>query len=421
MTTTEANLKVLMASPEHPPSVPSVRFLSPDKASLTSPPSGSEQLSSHFLLPQKADSIQMTSPALSMTQTLSSFETPSGPLAILRSALKSATMAKSISDIPSQSIPAPQQVSPLSIDSWPTMRPTLRLDLDSIAFDRASIGGFTQDDLASGYQNGTYTRGLPSARSVGTGLAPATAHFPNSGLPYDFPHTCSQSLSQSDKNVTYTSHWRMSNKKSFIDFLRVWSGQVDKNAKFNKVLTKTIHLTTNCPHIVITLIIFSWSLATLIILPRITIYALSGIGESYTITTLPKHQDANVLCTLLIGTTLGSVVLGWISDMIITSLSRRNPTGIYESEFRLLPILIAIPASIIGFFGAACVIKDNVSVSALVVLLNFIAFACATGITGSLTYLIDTTSTMVTEAMVITMTIFGMFEPITLLNHDSLF
>jgi hypothetical protein len=87
----------------------------------------------------------------------------------------------------------------------------------------------------------------------------------------------------------------------------------------------------------------------------------------------------------LIGSALGTLVSGPFSDWSAQYMAKRNG-GIYEPEFRLILIVPALIAIIIGAFGLGSGIQNGVSAITCGVFLAIINFAVGVGCTSIVTY-----------------------------------
>jgi MFS family permease len=110
----------------------------------------------------------------------------------------------------------------------------------------------------------------------------------------------------------------------------------------------------------------------------------------------------------LIGSALGTVSSGWISDYISKKLSIRNG-GVYEPEFRLwvmLPFLVTI---VVGTFGLGMAIDNGLSPIVCGVFLAILNFAVGVGCTGIVTYSNDVCLERAGEAFGVTMVCYLLF------------
>lgn len=90
----------------------------------------------------------------------------------------------------------------------------------------------------------------------------------------------------------------------------------------------------------------------------------------------------------LIGSALGTVLSGWMSDMAARYMSALNG-GLYEPEFRLVVIIPAAIAMAGGAFGLAGATENAKPTIVCCVFLAFINFGVGAGCTGIVTYTND--------------------------------
>lgn len=89
-----------------------------------------------------------------------------------------------------------------------------------------------------------------------------------------------------------------------------------------------------------------------------------------------------------IGSALGTALGGWICDLSGKAMSRHNG-GIYEPEFRLVAMPVAIVAMAAGTFGLGVAVERGVSAIACGVLLAIVNFAVGMGCTTIVVYTND--------------------------------
>ncbi|RDW59025.1 hypothetical protein BP5796_11949 [Coleophoma crateriformis] len=87
----------------------------------------------------------------------------------------------------------------------------------------------------------------------------------------------------------------------------------------------------------------------------------------------------------LIGSALGTLVSGPLSDWLALFMAKRN-SGIYEPEFRLFLVIPALISIIIGAFGLASGIQKGASAIVCGVFLAIINFSVGVGCTGIVCY-----------------------------------
>ncbi|RDW63540.1 MFS transporter-21 [Coleophoma cylindrospora] len=87
----------------------------------------------------------------------------------------------------------------------------------------------------------------------------------------------------------------------------------------------------------------------------------------------------------LIGSALGTLVSGPLSDWLALFMAKRN-NGIYEPEFRLFLVIPSLISIIIGAFGLASGIQNGTSAIVCGVFLAIINFSVGVGCTGIVSY-----------------------------------
>lgn len=91
----------------------------------------------------------------------------------------------------------------------------------------------------------------------------------------------------------------------------------------------------------------------------------------------------------LIGSVLGCLIGGTLSDLISQMTAKRN-NGVFEPEFRLIICLISLVTITIGTFGLGEAIERGFDAIITGVLLAILNFAVGVGCTAIVTYLNDT-------------------------------
>ncbi|KAF1992019.1 MFS general substrate transporter [Aulographum hederae CBS 113979] len=87
-------------------------------------------------------------------------------------------------------------------------------------------------------------------------------------------------------------------------------------------------------------------------------------------------------------TLLAAPLSGWAADASIKFMAKRNK-GVFEPEFRLVLMLVAVPFSSIAYFAAAPAIANKVSIEVLIMLGCLQSFAVPFASQAALTYVID--------------------------------
>lgn len=90
----------------------------------------------------------------------------------------------------------------------------------------------------------------------------------------------------------------------------------------------------------------------------------------------------------LIGTTIGTLASGTISDYLIDFMARKN-NGVYEPEFRLFMMIPYMILLLIGGFGTGWQVENGKSWISVAVYLAILFCGVACGVTSIITYTVD--------------------------------
>ncbi|KAF2806449.1 MFS transporter-like protein [Mytilinidion resinicola] len=85
---------------------------------------------------------------------------------------------------------------------------------------------------------------------------------------------------------------------------------------------------------------------------------------------------------------LGSPLSGWMADTVAKGMARRN-RGVFEPEFRLTLMLVAMPLSTIGFLGFGTSVHNHAPLAWPLVFMSLHALSVPFATQASLTYVID--------------------------------
>lgn len=120
---------------------------------------------------------------------------------------------------------------------------------------------------------------------------------------------------------------------------------------------------------------------------------LLGSVASQIFTAPPFNMSTVAVGTLtgvapFIGSALGTAAGGWLCDFSGKVLSKRN-NGVYEPEFRLFVMPLAIVAMAVGTFGLGVAIQHGTSLVVCGVIMAILNFAVGVGCTGIVAYTND--------------------------------
>ncbi|PNS19603.1 hypothetical protein CAC42_7447 [Sphaceloma murrayae] len=270
-------------------------------------------------------------------------------------------------------------------------RPSLRLDLEQILLDRASVGGFTDHTGRSGYQNGSYSyfRTFHGASCAGLTTPGIRSAHPGFGTGFG-------SGGGIGGGAVYTARQRERSRESWVKGMRVWNGRFVEEG-FARVMARPAVLVGCFPGLVWAACVFGVSVGLLGVMPRAVhlLFAGEEKGRGY------GDVEAAVMGTAtLVGVLLGTVVVGPIMDLLGTVMARRN-RGVFEPEFRLVGMVLAVLSSGAGIMGFGWVIEQNRGEVIVGAFMGLIGMGCAIGATASVTYVVDCVGAAVAEGMVI--------------------
>ncbi|KXL42274.1 hypothetical protein M433DRAFT_151003 [Acidomyces richmondensis BFW] len=131
-------------------------------------------------------------------------------------------------------------------------------------------------------------------------------------------------------------------KKTFIQSLAIWTGVYSKDSIFKFLLGPFITLLNPaaCYAIITSGLLNSWYVGSAIILAGIFAGPPWRYGPS---------QIGYIGAGPFIGGMIGSIFVGWLSDPVIKWIAKRN-NGIYEPEFRLVFMSVALVFCTVGMF-----------------------------------------------------------------------
>jgi hypothetical protein len=108
----------------------------------------------------------------------------------------------------------------------------------------------------------------------------------------------------------------------------------------------------------------------------------------------------------MIGSILGTVIAGRLSDSVVKIMAARNK-GVYEPEYRLIIMIPFLITMVIGGFGLGLAIHHGLSAVICGVFLAFLNFAVGVGCTSIVTYSNDACQKKPGEVFGIAMVSFG--------------
>ncbi|KAL5046143.1 hypothetical protein BDW71DRAFT_197865 [Aspergillus fruticulosus] len=180
----------------------------------------------------------------------------------------------------------------------------------------------------------------------------------------------------------YTENLRISPPVRFSQALSTWNGRLS-SANWSTLAFKPLVLLKS-PPLIWSAIVYALSLGWLAVLAE-TIAHLFQSVNGYGFTPI---QTGLLYLSPLVGTILGSVVGGKISDIIARAKAYRNH-GVYEPESRLLMMIPAVLASTLGLAGYGGSIETRAHWIVPTVCFGAIYFGCTLGSTVAVTYCLD--------------------------------
>ncbi|KAL6237217.1 major facilitator superfamily domain-containing protein [Aspergillus navahoensis] len=182
--------------------------------------------------------------------------------------------------------------------------------------------------------------------------------------------------------VVYTEDLRISPPLRFSQTLRIWNRRLSPTSWFT-LAYKPLALLKS-PPLLWSAIAYALSLGWLVVLAE-TIAHLFQSANGYGFTPI---QTGLLYLSPLIGTILGSVIGGKISDILARIKAYRNH-GVYEPESRLLMMIPAVLATTLGLAGYGWSIETRTHWIVPTVCFGAIYFGCILGSTIAVTYCLD--------------------------------
>ncbi|KAF2150435.1 hypothetical protein K461DRAFT_280444 [Myriangium duriaei CBS 260.36] len=286
-------------------------------------------------------------------------------------------------------------------------RPALRLNLDSVLFDREG----TNDSPIFGSVSQWRSQQQVISPDPPTSLP--TTPSPTEELPPTYPTRSKSPLAPAHRIALYTDRRRLPGRKSWTNSLRLWNGRLVAT-KWTQAFVRPFRLSTS-PILLWAALVYTLSVGLLTTLPRVVFLLFAGpwAAKYWTGVEWSGGKDfwnhdynLDVVATgalslgTLAGSVLGAVLAGVVADSVAVRLARRND-GVFEPEFRLLgtvPGMVLVIAGALGL-GYAVEAKAAWQVSALCLVL--LGAGCAIGAVAAVLYVLDILTAHVAEAMVV--------------------
>lgn len=185
-----------------------------------------------------------------------------------------------------------------------------------------------------------------------------------------------------DEQVSNQTVEKNEEKESYLQSLRIYTGRkTDLSTLY--VLYRPLLLLQNP---IVIWGILQWCLCFIWVILIGTTSAQMFTAAPYNLTV--SQTGVLVGVAPLIGSTIGSLSSGIVSDFLVDYLAKRN-NGIYEPEYRLLAMIPYVILVTVGGFGMACEYgkQSDICVGVLIaILFSGISYGC----TGIITYTVDT-------------------------------
>ncbi|KAL5343263.1 major facilitator superfamily domain-containing protein [Aspergillus crustosus] len=193
---------------------------------------------------------------------------------------------------------------------------------------------------------------------------------------------------------TYTDDLRISPPLRFRQSLNLWNGRLH-HASWISLALKPFSLLQS-PALLWSAAVYALSLGWLAVLAETIAHLFQSVnGYGFT-----PVQTGLLYISPLIGTILGSVVGGKISDIVACTRAYRN-RGVYEPESRFVMMIPVVVSTMIGLAGYGWSIENTDHWIVPTVCFGLIYFGCILGSTVAVTYCLDCHKSSAIEAQVI--------------------
>lgn len=181
-------------------------------------------------------------------------------------------------------------------------------------------------------------------------------------------------------------------RESYQDRLRIFHGRLSTES-FWKGVWKPIPLVAY-PAVLFSTVVYGTYFAFLLAISVLTVTALSMPPYN-----LNPAQIGLTNVPLLVVGFIGSPLSGWMADWAAKFMARRN-NGVFEPEFRLVLMLVAVPFATVGFVGFGLSLHNEASVYQVMAFFAIYSFSVPFASQASLTYVIDCHPTDANQAFV---------------------
>ncbi|KAJ4290323.1 hypothetical protein N0V90_010539 [Kalmusia sp. IMI 367209] len=172
-----------------------------------------------------------------------------------------------------------------------------------------------------------------------------------------------------------------SEKETYRSKLRLFRGRLSPES-FWKGVWKPVPLIAY-PAVLFSTVVYGTYFTFLLTISVLAVTALSLPPYSLN----PAQIGLTNLPLLLVGF-IGSPLSGWMADAAAKFMARRN-NGIFEPEFRLVLMLVAVPFATVGFIGFGYSLHNAASIYQVMAFFSVYSFSVPFASQASLTYVID--------------------------------
>lgn len=170
-------------------------------------------------------------------------------------------------------------------------------------------------------------------------------------------------------------------KESYRSRLRLFHGRLSPSS-FWKGVWKPVPLIAY-PAVLFSTVVYGTYFTFLLLISVLAVTALSA--PPYNLN--PAQIGLTNLPLLFVGL-LASPLSGWFADWAAKAMARRN-NGVFEPEFRLVLMLIAVPFATVGFVGFGLSLHNSSPLPNVLAFLSIYSFSVPFATQASLTYVID--------------------------------
>ncbi|KAI0009402.1 MFS general substrate transporter [Xylariaceae sp. FL0662B] len=170
-------------------------------------------------------------------------------------------------------------------------------------------------------------------------------------------------------------------KETYREQLRLFRGRLSDESYWKGVL-KPFPLIA-FPAVIFSTLVYATFFCWLLIIGVLSVNIFSA--PPYNLT---PSQIGLTNIPLAIGALIFSPLSGWITDVIPVWMAKRN-NGIFEPEFRLVIMIIAVPLSVVGFIGFGIAADEGLSLTWCLVWVTVQSLSVPFASQSAISYVID--------------------------------